>query len=134
VGSSRGGGLYALLWVQRMFPGHFRNFVFVNARTVDSHPTAQRGYETDPDGGNVALTISSISAQQGLAAKSYLAFGTDPVDEVAKLAQQVHDDFPNCISSRANWCSSARTGSYACCTTRPRWRCSAACTCTACKW
>jgi amino acid transporter len=36
VGSSRGGGLHALLWVQRMFPDHFRNFVFVNARTVDS--------------------------------------------------------------------------------------------------
>jgi hypothetical protein len=36
VGSSRGGGLHALLWVLRMFPGHFRNFVFVNARTVDA--------------------------------------------------------------------------------------------------
>jgi len=36
VGSSRGGGLHALLWVQRMFPDHFRNFIFVNARTVDS--------------------------------------------------------------------------------------------------
>src|SRR6266851_4393953 len=31
VGSSRGGGLHALLWVQRMFPDNFRNFIFVNA-------------------------------------------------------------------------------------------------------
>src|SRR6185503_12168469 len=37
VGSSRGGGMHALLWVQRMFPGHFRNFVFINARAVDAH-------------------------------------------------------------------------------------------------
>ena len=37
VGTSRGGGLHALLWVQRMFPGHFKNFIFVNARTVDFH-------------------------------------------------------------------------------------------------
>src|SRR5258708_419562 len=36
VGSGRGGGLHAVLWVQRMFPNHFKNFVFVNARTVDS--------------------------------------------------------------------------------------------------
>src|SRR5208282_6677752 len=36
VGTSRGGGLHALLWVQRMFPEHFKNFVFVCARTVDS--------------------------------------------------------------------------------------------------
>jgi amino acid transporter len=41
VGTSRGGGLHALLWVQRMFPGHFKNFIFVNARTVDS-PTAAK--------------------------------------------------------------------------------------------
>ncbi|MGE5622142.1 MAG: APC family permease, partial [Bacillota bacterium] len=43
VGSSRGGGLHALLWVQRMFPGHFKNFIFVNARTVDSHAYGGEG-------------------------------------------------------------------------------------------
>ena len=36
VGSSRGGGMHALTWVQRMFAGHFRNFVFINSRTVDA--------------------------------------------------------------------------------------------------
>jgi len=42
VGTSRGGGLHALLWVQRMFPAHFKNFIFVNARTVDSHAYGAR--------------------------------------------------------------------------------------------
>ena len=36
VGSSRGGGLHTLLWVQRLFPDHFKNFVFINARAVDA--------------------------------------------------------------------------------------------------
>ena len=34
VGNSRGGGLHALLWVQRMFPGHFKNFIFLTNQFV----------------------------------------------------------------------------------------------------
>src|SRR5262249_49460385 len=30
VGSCRSGGIYALDWVRREFPNHFRNFVFMN--------------------------------------------------------------------------------------------------------
>src|SRR5262249_47637791 len=36
VGSSKGGGMHALVRVQRMFPGLYHNYVFVNARTVDA--------------------------------------------------------------------------------------------------
>jgi len=99
VGSSKGGGIHTLLWVQRMFPGHFRNFVFINARTVDV-----RSY-----GGAEALESAKRAAQEaldyfvyfchsyGLAAKSYLAFGTDPVDDYTHLSEKVADDFSNCI-------------------------------------
>ena len=99
VGSSRGGGLHALLWVQRMFPGHFHNFIFVNARTVDSH-----SYGGSEDlkllqmEANVALTyFVNFCNSKGWAAKAYLGFGTDPIDEALKLADQVQAEFPNCI-------------------------------------
>jgi len=99
VGSSRGGGLHALLWVQRMFPEHFRNFIFLNVRTVDSH-----SYGGSEDmkllkmEANVALTyFVNFCHSRGWASKSYLGFGTDPIDEVAKLADQMHTEFPNCI-------------------------------------
>ncbi|MGP1676797.1 MAG: APC family permease [Burkholderiales bacterium] len=112
VGSSRGGGLHALLWVQRMFPEHFRNFIFVNARTVDSH-----SYGGDEDmkitqmEASVALTyFVNFCNSKGWAAKSYLAFGTDPVAETIKLADKVHEEYPNCIFfasklvfERENW-------------------------------
>lgn len=99
VGSSRGGGLHALLWVQRMFPDHFRNFVFLNARSVDS-----QSY-----GGAESLALLKQEAtvslnyfvnfchSKGLAAKSYLAFGTDPIDELTRLAELVNREFPNTI-------------------------------------
>ncbi|MEK7437353.1 MAG: APC family permease [Pseudomonadota bacterium] len=99
VGSSRGGGLHALLWVQRMFPEHFRNFIFVSARTVDAH-----SYGGNEDvkmmqmEADVALTyFVNFCNSKGWAAKSRLAFGTDPVDEAVKLAQQMHEEFPNCM-------------------------------------
>jgi hypothetical protein len=99
VGSSRGGGLHAVLWVHRLFPGHFKNFIFVSVGTVDSH-----SYGGNEDmklmkmEATVALTyFVNFCNSKGWAAKSYLSFGTDPIDEVIRLAEQVHEEFPDCI-------------------------------------
>lgn len=99
VGSSRGGGLHALLWVQRMFPGHFRNFVFVNARTVDAHAYGGReDVEALKVGANAALSyFVNFCNSKGWAAKSFLAFGTDPLDEFTRLAERVLAEYPNSI-------------------------------------
>jgi amino acid transporter len=99
VGSSRGGGLHALLWVQRMFPDHFRNFIFLNARTVDSHSYGgSEDMKLTKMEASVALTyFVNFCNSKGWAAKSYLAFGTDPIDEITKLAEQVQKEFPNSI-------------------------------------
>jgi hypothetical protein len=91
--------MHALLWVQRMFPNHFRNFVFINARTVDS-----QSY-----GGEESLRLLKQEAavslkyfvnfcnSYGLAARYYLAFGTDPIEEIAKMSETVSRDFPSTI-------------------------------------
>jgi len=99
VGSSRGGGLHALLWVQRMFPEHFRNFIFVNARTVDSQSFGGReDQEAMKVEANAALGyFVNFCNSKGWAAKSYLAFGTDSIDEFTRLAERVQADFPNSI-------------------------------------
>jgi len=99
VGSSRGGGLHTLLWVQRIFPGHFKNFVFVNARTVD----------VQAYGGEHILEKLKASASasldyfvrfchaNGLPAKSYAVYGTDPVEEFAQMADKIRLEFPSAI-------------------------------------
>jgi hypothetical protein len=112
VGSSRGGGLHALLWVQRMFPDHFRNFIFVNVRTVDSQSFGGRedlaAMKVDA---NASLSyFVNFCNSKGWAAKSYLSFGTDPIDEFTRLAERVLSEFPNAvfftsklIFDRENW-------------------------------
>ena len=99
VSTSRGGGLHALLWVQRMFPGHFSNFLFVNARSVD--PQGYRGredLEAVRTEANATLSyFVNFCHSKGWAAKSYLSFGTDPIEEVTKLGERVSAEFPNSI-------------------------------------
>ena len=99
VGSSRGGGMHALLWVQRMFPNHFRNFVFINSRAVDAHSYGgAQDMEAMKVEANVALRyFENFCHSNGLAAKSYLSFGTDPIDGFVELAARVREDFPNSI-------------------------------------
>jgi hypothetical protein len=99
VGSSRGGGLHALLWVQRMFPDHFRNFIFVNARTVDAQSFGGReDLEAMKVEANASLSyFVNFCNSKGWAAKSYLSFGTDPIDEFTRLAERVRSEFSNAI-------------------------------------
>lgn len=99
VGSSRGGGLHALLWVQRMFPGHFKNFIFVNARTVDSHAYGGEGaVEHMRAEANATLKyFVDFCHSHGMASKSYLGFGTDVVNEVTRLCEEISREYPNSI-------------------------------------
>ena len=99
VGSSKGGGIHTLLWVQRMFPDHFKNFVFINARTVDVRSYGgEEALETAKKGAQEALDYFVYFCHSyGLAAKSYLSFGTDPVDDYTRLSEKVAEDFSNCI-------------------------------------
>ena len=99
VGSSRGGGLHALLWVQRMFPGHFKNFLFVNARTVDSHAYGGIGAleKMREEAADTLEFFVDFCQSHGMAASSYISFGTDAVDEVTTLCEEINRDYPNSI-------------------------------------
>jgi amino acid transporter len=99
VGSSRGGGLHALLWVQRMFPGHFKNFIFVNARTVDAHAYGGEGaVDRMRAEANATLQFfADFCHSHGMASAAYLGFGTDAVDEVTKLCETINQEYPSSI-------------------------------------
>jgi hypothetical protein len=99
VGNSRGGGLHALLWVQRMFPGHFKNFLFINARTVDSHAYGGEGAleQMRSDAETTLEYFVDFCHSHGMASSSYLGFGTDAVDEVTRMCEEISNEFPNAI-------------------------------------
>jgi amino acid transporter len=99
VGNSRGGGLHALLWVQRMFPGHFKNFLFINARTVDSHAYGGEGVleRMRVEADATLKFFVDFCQSHGMASSSKLSFGTDVVDEVTRLCIETSQEYPNSI-------------------------------------
>ncbi len=99
VGSSRGGGIHTLLWVQRLFPKHFRNFIFISAKAVDAQSYGG-GEQSDRLRAELERAVSfyvDYCHANGLAATSRLSLGTDRVDELTKLAEGVQKDFSNCV-------------------------------------
>jgi amino acid transporter len=99
VGSSRGGGIHTVLWVQRLFPNHFRNFIFISAKAVDS-----QSYGGAEQIDKLRATLDRSLAfyvnychANGLAATARFSLGTDRVDELVKLAEDVQKEFANCV-------------------------------------
>ena len=99
VGSSRGGGIHTLLWVQRLFPNNFKNFVFISAKAVDA-----QSYGGAEEIAALKATLDRALAfyvdycyANGLAATARFSLGTDRVDELVKLAEETQREFPNCL-------------------------------------
>jgi amino acid transporter len=99
VGSSRGGGIHTILWVQRLFPNHFKNFIFISAKAVDAQSyggaeeIARLREQLDQA---VAFYVNYCHAN-GLAATGRFSLGTDRVDELVKLAEEIQKEFANCV-------------------------------------
>ena len=99
VGSSRGGGLHTVLWVQRLFPDHFRNFVFISAKAVDAQSyggTEEMGKLRAALDRSLSFYVNYCHAN-GLAATARFSLGTDRVDELVKLAEDVQREYANCV-------------------------------------
>ncbi len=104
IGKNRGIGMHTLLWVERTFPDHFKNFLFLSAGEVDSQSFSGQGalrslqYQLD----NSLHYFTLYCQRHGKAAKAYAAYGTDPVVELEKLALQAMTEFPNsvCFASK----------------------------------
>jgi K+ transporter len=99
VGKSPGVAMHTLLNVIRMFPRHFKNFVFLSAGIVDVQSFAgQSELEKMRTEVNDNLQyFVDYCHQYGIAAEAYAAFGTDTVEELTNLALKVSSKYSNCV-------------------------------------
>ncbi len=91
--------MHTVLWVQRMFPNHFKNFIFVSVGVVD----------VGSYGSDLALTkmqekierklqyFIDFSHQHGMAAIGMSDYGNDPVVKLVDLAEQIESKYHNCV-------------------------------------
>ncbi|HCK80305.1 MAG TPA: APC family permease [Candidatus Competibacter sp.] len=104
IGKNRGLGMYALKWINEVFSGHFKNFIFLSIGEVDAESYGGKGalrslqYQIE----NSLRYYVNYCHSRGLAATSYAAYGTDVEDELEKLVVQVATDYPNavCLGSK----------------------------------
>jgi hypothetical protein len=99
VGGYGGLGIHALLSVQRLFPGHFRNFVFVSVGVIDAD--AMKGVdEVDRVRERTEAALRhyvELARKLGLPADYRMDVGTEAVAGAERLAAEIAREFPRCI-------------------------------------
>jgi len=96
VASYGGLGIHTVLNVFRIFPGHFKNLVFLSVGVLGSG---------EFKGGNAVEDLrlktsaeltkyAALAARLGVPAATRLGIGTDAVDEAEKLCLAIADEFP----------------------------------------
>ena len=94
-----GAAMHSLLWVVRMFPQYFHNFIFISAGEVDigsfgsDAALAKLKEQTDA----TLDYLVKYSHMQSIAAESYRGFDTDVVEQISKISEKVSKKFSNAI-------------------------------------
>jgi amino acid transporter len=94
-----GSGMHSLLWVLRLFPGVYKNFVFIGVGEVDSVNFSEKQHwqSMRRDYKQSLKHYINYCHAHGMAATSYVAFGTDVVEKVSELIDRVTKDFPKVV-------------------------------------
>ncbi|OGO93994.1 MAG: amino acid transporter [Coxiella sp. RIFCSPHIGHO2_12_FULL_42_15] len=97
--SEIGAAMHSLLWVNRMFPDYFRNFIFVSHGEVDigSFGSQEALEKLKRQTDNTLDYLVTYAKQHDIAADSYCTFGTDPVDHIYEVAEKVNAKYTNTI-------------------------------------
>lgn len=99
VDEHRGVGIHTIMWVLRLFPGHFKNFVFlcageVDTQSFDSEATIRSmQYRTE----NTLCYYAGFCRSNSLQATWRMSYGTDPVTVLDELVQEVIAEYPNSV-------------------------------------
>ncbi len=99
VGSYAGLGVHALLTVQRLFPGHFKNVVFLSVGVIDA--AAMKGVaEVDRVRERTEAALKQyvdLARRLGFAADYRLAVATEALPEAERMAIEVNREFPRSV-------------------------------------
>jgi amino acid transporter len=99
VGSYGGLGIHAILSIQRLFPGHFKNFIFVSIGVVDS-ATMKGVEEVDRVRERTEKALQQyveLAQKLGLATDYRMGVGTEAVAEAVKVCSGVAEQFPRSL-------------------------------------
>lgn len=99
VGGYGGLGIHTLLNTHRFAPGYFKNLLFLSVGVIDSgNFKGAEEVERLEDHTRRALgQYVDLARRLGFRSQSYMAIGTDPVDELEHLCQTVAKECPKLV-------------------------------------
>ncbi|MHB8562468.1 MAG: APC family permease [Acidiferrobacteraceae bacterium] len=99
VSNYKGVGIHSLLNVQRMFPGYFKNFIFLSVGVVDNSRMKGSRNMDDlmEDTDRQLATYVGFCEAHGLPSAGRSSFGMDAVDSAVKLADETLKEYPGAV-------------------------------------
>lgn len=99
VNDSQSSAMHTLLWIMRLFPGVYRNFIFVSVGEVDSEHFIQEDKFTSRREiiKQILKKITRYCHNKGYGSEYYIDYSTDVVDKLTELCIQVMDKYPNAV-------------------------------------
>jgi amino acid transporter len=95
-----GSGIHTILWVRRLFPNVFQNYVFLTAGEIDSDLLAnntiyRKFYRQDLN--TLIEKYRLYCTQNNLPSDGLFSYGVDSTEELVKLAESVQQIYPDCV-------------------------------------
>jgi hypothetical protein len=99
VGDSPATGIHTFLWVQRLFPGVFKNFVFASVGEIDTEEFGDetRWHALRRDKKAMLKQYVDFCTSRKLPATYYHDYGTDVINTVSNLTERISADFPHSV-------------------------------------
>jgi len=99
VKSFSGFGVHEVLSIHRLFPRHFKNFIFVSAAVVDSG-TFKGATEVESLEEETEANLERYAAwarSQGMNADYRMSIGTEAVENITEMCKQIAEEYPRAI-------------------------------------
>lgn len=95
-----GAGLHALLWVRRLFPDVFKNYIFLTSGEIDSASLAndevfKNQYRKDLN--TIVEKYKFFCSENKMESEGLFSYGVDEIAELIKLTEYVQQDYPDCV-------------------------------------
>lgn len=99
ISASGSSGMHTFLWVQRLFPKLFHNFIFVSVGEIDAEEMGnQKQWDVmRKDTREVLKKYVSYCQSRGMPSAYYLGYGTDVVAKLTELSEVIAKDFPRSV-------------------------------------
>ncbi len=99
VDQTFGSGMNCLLEIKKLFPGIFKNFIFVTVGEVDSNTFREehRWHDMRKKTKNILRKYKNYCNANGRFAKAYVGYGTDIIEKLTQLTERVAKDYPSTV-------------------------------------